>query len=72
MYNIKESIFKCILFFFFKSFAKIMAQRDVHFVSSQAIELLRIVPSLGQDLSLLENGAVGHVLKVNAIKSNSV
>lgn len=49
-----------------------MAQRDVHFVSSQAIELLRIVPSLGQDLSLLENGAVGHVLKVNAIKSNSV
>lgn len=39
-------------YFFWKLFAKIMAQRDLHFVSSQAIELLRIVPSLGQALSL--------------------
>lgn len=35
-----------------------MAQRDVYFVSSQAIKLLRIVPSLGQAISLLDKRAV--------------
>lgn len=39
-----------------------MAQRDVYFISSQAIELLRIVPSLGQAISLLDKRGCGLVL----------
>lgn len=39
-----------------------MAQRDVYFVSSQAIEMLRIVPSLRQAISLLDKRGCSLVL----------
>lgn len=65
MYSIKESIFNA--YFFWKLFAKILAPRDIIFVSTQNYRIVELFPVWGKLFLTWMNGAVDRFLYVKEL-----